>query len=94
VSAGRVAAAQAISRRAREQAARHRHVYRALVQRPKPLRVELMSNGLVLDEDEEEIDTSWTVDQYHEQVGLARGDIVLVMREDDDWIAFDVRAAK
>lgn len=75
---------------AKEAAFRHRNVVRGIVLRPTPLKVELVSDDRVLDDDELDL-TQW-VKVYALRVGIKKGDEVVLMRENGEWTVTDVRS--
>lgn len=72
---------------------RQRNVLRARVTGVKPLRVELVTSGLVLDEDDD-FGLSGGLDAYDDDHKIKTGDTLLLLHEAGDYTAFDVESAR
>ena len=86
----RQAVAKAIRASAQREARSGRGVYRGVVVRTSPLKIDLLGSDAVLSEDEDDFELTFSVKRYDDDEGIEKGDTVLLLREDEDFIVFDV----
>jgi hypothetical protein len=86
-------AARAIRGHVADAQRRGRNVFRARVTGRGPLRVEMVTSGIVLAEDDD-FGLTDTLDAYDDEHGIKVGDTLLLVHEAGDYTAFDIEAAK
>lgn len=93
MSQGRLEAARAVSERATRAAARGQRVHRGVIVSKTPLKIDLLHDGGVLEEDED-FDFSGWASFYEAEFEIKKGDTAWLVREGGEWTLLDILAAE
>jgi hypothetical protein len=88
----RSAVVKAVNERAQRHAKRERTTYRAKVLKVKPMKLDLLHSTSQLTS--KSLQLSQWVRYYDKEFGIEKGDIVLLMKHENDWTVTDVIAKK